>query len=147
MVRELAVAGLVVVAVVAPASASVWGFRLSADHPRDPAAFVRDVRLSLTAAENDPAGPDYVAGDVLLAEGEQACRWLGDQPVALWRGSARFQDAGLVARYRAEATPVPGPAVAPPETTAQVAWSTLCGTVWEVRRPHRLGSLFAPASD
>ncbi len=151
IVRGLLVAALVALAVLAPASASVWGFRVRADHPRDQAAFVTGVRAHLTAGENDPAGPDHVAGDVLLAEGEHACRWLGRQPVALWRAGSRFQEAGLVARYLEEVAPVPGldrpggQLTNARAATAYAAWTYLCGPAWEVRRPHRLSELFAPA--
>ena len=88
-------AALVALAVLASASASVWAFQVRVDHPRDPAAFVRDARYYLTEWENDPHDPRYIADDALLAEGDRACEWLAEQPVALWRDSRRFQDMAV----------------------------------------------------
>ena len=125
--------------------AAVFGVKVA--HPRD-----EDGYLAYLAQYGDPdtSGPVPVlppAAD-LIAEGDAACDWLGEQPYALWRTDPTYRYSALYDRHRQnDAGREPRWGTAPPGTgnVTTAAWSYLCAAEWELRQPrHRP---WAPPSD
>ena len=139
--RPLRVVLAVVVAAALAATTLVLGVRVT--HPRDEAAFLRQVHGSVS--ENGVWVFDAVDDATLLAEGDGACTWLAEQRPALWRRGGEWSLNARLARYQREV-----PATSPrtwdlgeahdPEIYRRMvvgaAWAELCGASTVLRGTH-----------
>jgi hypothetical protein len=105
-------------------------------HPRDV-----DGYLSYLKKYGNPhsAGPvaQLPPGDQLLAEGDAACAWLGEQPRALWNTEGN-SIGEYVTRYLDDtggSVPAWGAGVPGRGSVAIAAWNYLCEGWWEVVGP------------
>lgn len=110
-------------------------------HPRDEQTFLYYVGYSSsTNGEWDLEGVDE---RFVVAEGDRACRWLQDQPYALYRRGGRWAHPAVLARYLHEAgapaeqwTRGPRAPGFYRQVIAGQAWANLCGADWELRETH-----------
>jgi hypothetical protein len=112
-----------------------------ATHPRDEDAYIAYLHgdYDADAGQTQEAVGELPPTTALVAEGDRACNWLGDQPTALWRTSNDYRFPALMARYRHA---VRGSELtwgdAPPDhyTVATAAWAHLCPATWQLHKPH-----------
>ena len=105
-------------------------------HPRDERAYLNYLQ---TYGQVGDAGVGTVpASDLLVAEGDRSCDWLGGQPWALWRTDTRFRILIVESRYTDETKAVPLAWSGQPDhaTIAAAAWNYLCPAALELREPH-----------
>ncbi len=110
-------------------------------HPRDEEAFLSYVHeSSAVGGRYDFEGVD---DDFLIAEGDAACRWLQEQPLALYRRGGEWTMGSVLDRFTQESG-LPSDAwdfghqtmQANREVVAGLAWSFLCGASRELRETH-----------
>ena len=122
-----------------------WVMKVNLEHSRDEGAFIEGLAYEKSAAcKGCQKHPTFAAvdDDFLIAEGDRACAWLGEQPYPLWRRGDQYSTGELTDRYVAE---VPasdeewsGGLLEPQDRVAVVysAWDYLCGEAQELREPH-----------
>jgi hypothetical protein len=112
-------------------------------YPRDEEKFLLYVHKSIW----DEANNKWVFKDAddafLLAEGDKACDWLGDESFALWRGGAEWSNQARLTQYLDESAVVGsewsfggGVPDRKREAVATRAWLYLCGSSMELRETH-----------
>jgi hypothetical protein len=133
-------AALGAVAVVGAWMALLAGVHLA--HPRSEADFL--AQAGIEGGEQIEAIVSEHGTDVLVDEGDRACRWMGDQEKAWLNHGPWFSREGVIARYLEQTRPVVVTGVwGPPATwdsnravVASAAFDQLCGGTWWTHRPH-----------
>jgi hypothetical protein len=107
-------------------------------HPRSENQFIGELHND-TLPEVWTSFVDQHDEGFLIDEGDRACRWLSDQPFALFSNARRYQLASLMERYLAETQEDPGwdfdGRFSPRRLVAAAAWSHLCEATVLVHRP------------
>jgi hypothetical protein len=109
-------------------------------HPRDESAYLAYLE-AYGDAESDQPIADLAPAHSLVEEGDRACSWLGDQPVALWRTGRKYRFGWVMDRYMSQQgdRPVVWGSGSPGRSAVVAgAWSHLCPATWELHQPHQL---------
>jgi hypothetical protein len=137
---------LVLVGILASMAAIVGGTLLTVyfTHPRDDAGYLTSLHDSGTGQAWRKAFSTQTDGYFLL-QAEDACGWLDDQGMALWRTSDWYQLSSLTKRYGLTADEqdqdlwgsMPDARKAR-ALIAEHAFENICGATYELHRPHHL---------
>jgi hypothetical protein len=134
MPRAARIVGAVLMALVVLAIAGLLTVLLS--HPRDADGYLSYLKKY---GEHRSVGPvaQLPPGDQLLAEGDAACAWLGEQPRALWHAEGN-SIGEYVTRYLDDTSGsvrASGSGVSRRGIVAIAAWNYLCEGWWQVVGP------------
>jgi hypothetical protein len=113
-------------------------------HPRDDAAYLANLHRAGTSDGWDNAF-SVQTDAYFVMQAEDACAWLSDQDMALWRTEPWYELPTVAKRYGLTAdeqdTDLWGSikeAKSARETIAQYAFTDICGATYEFHRPHYL---------
>lgn len=127
----------------------VGTFVVLARSSRDEAMFIE--RVETWHGERLRPRFEALDDDLLIAEGDQACAWLGGQRPALWRTDPELGFYPMLDKYLATTsqtdTALAVGAISSQDVrrkVANTAWDYLCAPSWTVRKPyHALGPVLA----
>jgi hypothetical protein len=113
-------------------------------HPRDDAAYLAGLHNAGTSHAWDKAFAAQTDGYFVM-QGEDACDWLGQQGMALWRTQSPYRLEAVVSRYANttdgqddELWGTHKAAMAARTRIAELAFDHICGASWEFHKPHYL---------
>lgn len=137
---------LVLVGILASLVAIAGGTALSVyfTHPRDANAYLVNLHDAGTGPSWQRAFRVQTDGYFLI-QAEDACAWLGDQPLALWRADAWYELPALVRRYGDTADVGDKHVWGSVESAragraliARYAFEHICGATYTFHRPYQL---------
>jgi hypothetical protein len=113
-------------------------------HPRDDAAYLADLHRTATTRAWDKAF-SVQTDAYFVMQGEDACDWLSDQGLALWRADEFWELEQVSLRYAETAdlddASLWGTMRDAQKARAQIArhaFENICGATYEFHRPHSL---------
>ena len=113
-------------------------------HPRNDEAYLDNLHTFGTSDAWDKAFSVQTDGYFVM-EGEDACDWLSEQGLALWRTDEWFELDALTLRYAATADLQDADlwgsmkaAKSARQRIARSAFADICGATYEFHRPHSL---------
>jgi hypothetical protein len=137
---------IVLVGALASMLALIGGTALTVyfTHPRDDAAFLANLHRTGTSTSWEKAFSVQTDAYFVL-QGEDACDWLGDQGLALWRTEDFWQLDAVTGRYAETAdlqdADLWGSMPAAKRARSQVAryaFDSICGATYVFHQPHSL---------
>lgn len=108
-------------------------------HPRNEGQFIGQLHKSTLP----PVWTSFVEDHddkFLIDEGDRACKWLSDQPIAFLSSAQKYELAHVMDRYLAETKQDPdwdmGSDFAARRLVAAAAWNDLCQATMLIHRPY-----------